>query len=203
MYHKGKSVLTGQQVAIKVVDLKRIETKFDATLLKNEILTQKALNHPNIVQVFDQLMSSNRVYIITEYCESGNLFNWINQHGRVAEQDALRILLQIVKAVNHIHSKNILHRDIKSANILLKNNFTVKLADFGFASFMMSQPNTRYTVGSPVYMSPEHFLQNQNSIKCDTWGIGMIFYEMLMGFQPFAHSNMNEVYSLIQSGKIF
>lgn len=99
---------------------------------------------------------------------------------------ALSFLLQIVKGVNHIHCRGIIHRDIKSANILIKTGGILKLADFGFADFVNnSNSKCPYNVGSPVYMSPEAYSYSQYSVKSDVWSIGMIFYELLLGCQPF------------------
>lgn len=115
---------------------------------------------------------------------------------------ALRVLYQIVQAVKYIHDKGIVHRDIKSANILLKKDFTVKLADFGFASFMHNHYYEQYKVGSPLYMSPEAHAYRQYTNKSDNWAMGMILYEMFMGRQPFAYSDMNDVLRVIQDKSI-
>lgn len=121
-----------------------------------------------------------------------------SNQGCVPEQMALKILHQIVRAVKYIHDRNIIHRDIKSANMLLKSDFTVKLSDFGFASFLKNH-NTqeKFNVGSPLYMSPEAQAYQQHSVKSDTWALGMILYEMLMGRQPFAYGDMKEIMNMI------
>jgi serine/threonine protein kinase len=112
--------------------------------------------------------------------------------------------LQILKAVSYIHSIGIIHRDIKSANILIQNGQVLKLADFGFAMFTSHTPtHCEYNVGSPVYMSPEAFTFNQYSVKSDVWSVGMIFYEMLIGQQPFYAYNWSDIIALITSGKIY
>lgn len=123
--------------------------------------------------------------------------------GRFTEEVALSTIYQIVLAVNYIHGLGILHRDIKSGNVLVKNSMQVKLADFGFAGLIKQDNKSRsYTVGSPLYMSPETFLNSQYSIKSDVWSIGMVLYEMLVGGQPFVNGTWETVFNAITSEKI-
>lgn len=116
-------------------------------LLMNEVKCHKVLNHQNILKIYDQLSSSSRVYMISEYCQKGTLFDFIIRKGIdpaysgfVSEQIALGFLEQILKAVNHMHSLGIIHRDIKSANVLIQSGDILKLADFGFATFIHNTP---------------------------------------------------------------
>lgn len=116
---------------------------------------------------------------------------------------ALSTIYQVVKAVNYIHGLGILHRDIKSGNILVKNGLHVKLADFGFAGLIEQDNKSKsYTIGSPLYMSPETYRNSQYSAKSDVWSIGMVFYEMLVGGQPFANATWESVFKAITSEKL-
>ena len=92
----------------------------------------------------------------------------------------MKIFKQILQGLQHIHSKGVIHRDIKSANILLKKG-TPKIADFGFAEFANERQGGGYNVGSPLYMSPEAYRKSQYSEKRDCWAAGIILYEMLSG----------------------
>lgn len=160
--------------------------------------------------MMDSLQSRDRLYIISELCEGGNLYNFILSQGKdegyagkFSEDMAIRVLFQITKAVNYIHGKGIVHRDIKSGNVLLKAGLQIKLADFGFADFLKprNQPE-KFNVGSPVYMSPEAYMYSQYSTKSDVWSLGMIFYEMLVGGQPFAQSTFERVLEAICCGRL-
>lgn len=105
--------------------------------------------------------------------------------GKILEENATHILYQLTQGLCHIHSKGYLHRDIKTANILLKDGIP-KIADFGFAiQVENAQGRLPYNVGSPLYMSPEAYTKSEYSYKSDVWGLGVIFYEMLLGSQPF------------------
>lgn len=110
----------------------------------------------------------------------------------------------MIRAVNHIHCKGILHRDIKSANILISNGGRLKLADFGFAEFIgYDFAKGMYSVGSPIYMAPEAFAESEYSFKSDTWSIGIILYEMLIGEQPFNGIEFEYFLYLFVSGEVY
>lgn len=154
-------------------------------LLHNEVACHKMIVHENIIRTLDLCKTTNNIYIICEYCEGGDLYTYVKKKGKLSEDEALGIITQVAKSVNLLHNRRIIHRDIKSANILLKNGL-VKLGDFGFAEFVgLDFAKGLYSVGSPIYMSPEAFADSEYSYKSDTWSIGIILYEMLIGYQPF------------------
>ncbi len=116
----------------------------------------------------------------------------------------MNFLSQIVNSVHYAHSKGVLHRDIKSANILVKGDYQLKLADFGYADFVSRCSGaSRYNVGSPLYMSPESLTSSQYSFKSDVWSIGIVFYEMLIGSQSYLLSHYSDILNFLHSGQIF
>lgn len=119
------------------------------------------------------------------------------------EEEALRLFKQIIKGLQHIHSKGIIHRDIKSANIFIKNG-VLKIADFGFCEFVSEKYGQQgYNVGSPLYMSPEAYKKTQYSEKSDCWAAGVILFEMLIGDTPFKGVDYNTLMKQIASAEIY
>ncbi|CAD8137639.1 unnamed protein product [Paramecium octaurelia] len=181
--YKGRDERTSQNVAIKVIDMKQ---QIHTQLLKNEIRALKSFNHQNILKLFDVYQTENNTYIITEFCDSGDLEKFIRKNLKIKEPEAIRILQAIVHAINEINLKGFIHRDIKPANILLSGN-EPKLADFGFAipiwQARIQQRNIN--VGTPLYMSPQALGDYDYSEKGDVWAVGVVYFEMLFGRTPF------------------
>lgn len=198
-------------MAIKVIDRRSITNEIDDMLLYNEVECHKIISHECIVKTLDLCKTVNNIYIVCEFCEAGDLFTYIKNKGtmvlmvgRISEEEALYLIGQIIRSVNHIHCKGILHRDIKSANILLRGGGHVKLADFGFAEFIgYDFAKGMYSVGSPIYMAPEAFADSEYSFKSDTWSIGIILYEMLIGQQPFNGIEFEYFLYLFTSGEVY
>ena len=122
-------------MAIKVIELAKIQNEVEKYLLNNEINALRALNHKNILRTIDILMTKNNVYIVTEFCEFGDLQQMIKNNKKMQEKDALNIIRDVVEGYIGVEQKNVIHRDLKSANILLTKN-GAKIADFGFCEFI-------------------------------------------------------------------
>ena len=114
------------------------------------------------------------------------------------------ILAQIARGVNYIHSLSILHRDLKTSNILIAEDGNIRITDFGFCEFVKERPpgHKLVNVGSPLYMSPEAYRNNIYSAKSDTWGLGVILYEMLIGKTPFLGLNYDSMVDNIRNGSL-
>ena len=172
--------------------MKMVKQSIHSILLKNEISALKSFNSNNILKLFDVFQTQNNTYLITEYCDSGDLSNRIKRRGRIDEAESVRILKDIVAGLNEINQKGIntykhvgfIHRDIKPANILL-NGTTPKIADFGFAVLVNSNDSRsqgkNFNVGTPLYMSPQALRQQGHNEKGDIWAIGVMFFEMIYG----------------------
>lgn len=134
-------------------------------------------------------MTVNNCYIVTEYCDGGDLASHLKRHGRLPEKQVISIVRDIFNGFRELANRNIVHRDIKPANILLSNG-SCRIADFGFAKFD-KDPGSRekYNVGTPLYMSPQALLLNIYSIKNDIWSLGILFYELLHGSPPWLCRN--------------
>ncbi len=176
----------GTLVAIKVIDVQILSPK-SLRILEDEsdiMRTLKNNPHPNIVRCYDVYHKYSSIYIIMEYCDSGDLKTILNKP--IKEEYARFYFLQFANGLKHLYSNNIIHRDIKPRNILLTNSRkTLKIADFGFARYTNDESLYDTVCGSPLYMAPEIMGHKNYNKQTDLWSIGMILYEMLFGFHPY------------------
>ena len=165
------------------------------------------LEHPNIIKIYEYYEDEINYYLITEYISGGELFDYIERDTAFTESKAKKIIKQILQALNYLHFNNLVHRDIKSENILVEYSYTehddvnIKIIDFGTCNYVSQDQNLTMKVGSPYYIAPEILKGNYNN-KCDIWSTGVILYIMLMGFPPFSGSNYDEMYQNIQKATI-
>ena len=144
------------------------------------------LSHPNIVSVYDVNHSDNIDYIVMELIEGITLKQYINKKGILNWKEALHFTTQIAKALEHAHSRGIIHRDIKPHNIMILKDGNVKVADFGIARFLTTQNTlTQETLGSVHYISPEQAKGGQVDARSDIYSVGVVMYEMLTSRLPF------------------
>lgn len=130
--------------------------------------------------------SKNNCYIITEYCANGDLQRYLKVNGALDEQTVSRIAYDIYKGLEYLAEKQIVHRDLKVANIFLNQSGVAKIGDFGFA--VKTPGNIKdISVGSPVYMSPEALLRCEYGPKSDVWSFGIVLYELLHQETPLGH----------------
>ncbi|KAI1125929.1 Pkinase-domain-containing protein [Nemania abortiva] len=151
-----------------------------------EIEIQRSLKHPGIVELYAWFEDSSCIYIILEYAAGGDLCDALRRETRFSEQHAAACIAQVASALAHMHSKNIMHRDIKLENILLSLNGEVKLADFGLS--ILSPDNRETSVcGTPEYYAPEMLQPDSPSYTnaIDSWALGVLAYELLVGHSPF------------------
>lgn len=180
------NIKKGEKVAIKVIKTRNLTAKA-LEVLEDEISIMKLIKHnphPNIVHCYDIIRSQNEVFIIMEYCDSGDLMTIIKKP--IKEKYAQFYFCQLANGLRYLDQHNIIHRDIKPKNILLTNNRRVlKIADFGLAKKIIDVSLNETICGSPLYMAPEIINHNPYNNQTDLWSIGMILYEMLYGEHPF------------------
>ncbi|CAD8104676.1 unnamed protein product [Paramecium sonneborni] len=191
---KGLDRRSGQEVAIKVIENSRLNSNFSRQMLSNEIESLKKLNSPYILQYLNYIYTPNNQYIITEYCNEGELRFVKNR----SDQQLLRIFHQLLQALKELKSKNIIHRDIKPPNIMMHNSVS-KLADFGFSVNMNSLELQKSSFGTPLYMAPESLLNDMYSFQSDVWSVGITMYELIYGNIPFYHEKESELKKIIQN----
>ena len=169
------------------MELSSIKNKTLVDLLYSEIEILKTLKHPNILNCIEVFSSNNNCYIITEFCNEGDLETRIRDWGALSEMQARKFIYETFAGLKYLSDNHIIHRDLKVANIFLSAG-VAKIADFGFARKLKSA-NERFkdiNIGSPIYMSPEGLLSNTYGPKTDVWAFGVFVYEMLHGDTPLA-----------------
>ncbi|KAJ3416908.1 hypothetical protein HDV05_007966 [Chytridiales sp. JEL 0842] len=182
----GVHKLTGQEVAIKVVD------RIHAPTVVREIETWRHLHHPNISQLYEVLVTENRIYMVTELCSGGEAFDYIVAHGKLPDRGAetRRIFRQVVEAVQYCHGKGFVHRDLKLENVLLTSDLTVKVIDFGFTREYNDRNLLDTYCGSVAYSAPEMISGIKYSGPlADIWSLGVILYTLVCGYLPFDDDN--------------
>ncbi|XP_050779437.1 serine/threonine-protein kinase ULK1 isoform X4 [Gopherus flavomarginatus] len=204
--HKEKP---GLEVAVKCINKKNLAKS--QTLLGKEIKILKELKHENIVALYDFQEMANSVYLVMEYCNGGDLADYLHTM-RTLSEDTIRLFLQqIAGAMKMLHSKGIIHRDLKPQNILLSyaggkksnpNNIRIKIADFGFARYLQSNMMAATLCGSPMYMAPEVIMSQHYDAKADLWSIGTIIYQCLTGKAPFQASSPQDLRLFYEKNKM-
>ena len=193
--------LTEEQVAIKILEKKKIKNQKDYERIEKEIKYMKMLNHPNIVKIYEIIEDENNYYIVMEYVSGGELFNYIVKNKRLEENEASFFYSQIVHIIQEIHKHKICHRDLKPENLLLTQNKTIKLIDFGLSNQYNIYLNT--PCGSPCYASPEVIRGwKYSGLAIDLWASGIILYSMLCGYLPFDDKNNDKLFRKILECKI-
>lgn len=201
----GKKIDEGIDVAIKVIKLTRLNSKY-RKVVDDEVKIMELVKsnpHPNIVHCYDTIRQEDKIFIVMEFCDSGNLRNILKRP--IQERYTQFFFVQLVNGLKHLDRHNIMHRDLKPRNILLTNkNKTLKIADFGFAKQEYKKINMYDTVcGSPLYMAPEIMKRGAYNKQTDLWSIGMILYEMLYAKHPFGScDNIVDLQECIESAEI-
>ena len=189
---------TKQTRAVKV--LKKAEQDMEALLKEVEILSK--LSHPNIMQIYEVFNDKTNFYIVSEFCQGGELFDQISKKGNFSENDAAKIMKQVLSAITYSHQNNIVHRDLKPENILLEDkssDLVVKIIDLGCAMSFKKNEKMHNADGTPYYIAPE-VLEGNYDEKCDVWSCGVILYIMLCGYPPFNGETDDEILQAVKKG---
>ena len=218
-----------QKYATKKIDKKYVSRPKAKKYLDNEIKILKEVDHPNIIKLYEVKETTQFFYLIMELCNGGSLADrleeYIKKNKKPFPEETVQYLMkQIMSAINYLHSRNILHRDIKLDNILVnfdndedkRNNNVlkakVKIIDFGFARHLAPAQLAYSTLGSPVNMDPGilrklNKMDNQNEYgydeKADIWSLGTICYEMLIGKSTFDANSMRDLVRKVESGNYY
>lgn len=176
-----------REVAIKILKDEYLNNEEFIRRFKNESKAIAMLSHPNIVKVYDVSFGDMIQYIVMEYIDGITLKEYIDQQGIIEWKDALHLTTQVLKALQHAHECGIVHRDIKPQNIMLLQDGTIKVTDFGIARFSdkATRTMTEQAIGSVHYIAPEQARGDVTDGKTDIYSVGVMLYEMLTGKLPF------------------
>ncbi|OMJ92677.1 hypothetical protein SteCoe_4556 [Stentor coeruleus] len=187
--------------ALKAISKSIISVNLPLQTLFREISLHKSLVHENIVRLYDQLEDQKKIYLVLEYVSKVNLYEYIKCYEKIPENDAVKIFVDICLGIRYMHSKGILHRDLKAENILISEDFRSKICDLGWSTYCDKPRNT--FCGTLDYMSPELLNGEMYSFPSDIWSLGILLYEMLHGKMPFDASNESEKLQNIKTKNFF
>ena len=185
----GINMFTGQKVAIKILNKKKLIEEEGIERVIRELKILSELNHPNIIKIYKIIEDEKHYYVVMEYCEEGELFNYIVEKNNLTDSESAFFYYQLINAIEYLHLNGIAHRDLKPENILLGENNLIKIIDFGLSNYFDENKLLSTPCGSPCYASPEMIRgENYNGADNDIWETGIILYAMLCGYLPFENS---------------
>ncbi|KAI9651850.1 MAG: hypothetical protein M1829_002130 [Trizodia sp. TS-e1964] len=219
----AKHNFTGQFAAIKIVSKAAAEMTKSSSIMgkdfasaadgagpttqlpfgiEREVVIMRLIEHPNVMSLYDVWENRGEIYLVLEYVEGGELFDYVSKRGRLEEEEAVRFFCQIISGIEYCHSFNICHRDLKPENLLLDRNGNIKIADFGMAALQPTGRMLSTSCGSPHYASPEIVKGSRyRGDKADIWSCGVILFVILVGYLPFEDQNMTALLRKVTVGR--
>ena len=193
---KVKSKVNHKLYAMKMIDFSLITDPVEINLSLNEIKIIQSLNSPHTIKYYTSFNKQNKLYIIMEFMNNGDVKGYIDAHKNmgnpIPEDELWELFYQCLAGVYYIHRNNLIHRDIKPANLFMTENKSIKIGDFGISTRKNKKPNGQFgnknketlVVGTPIYMSPEIFNHEGYGNKVDVYSLGVTFYEMCFFHKP-------------------
>jgi serine/threonine protein kinase len=193
--YKAKDIILNRIVAIKILREKLSHDAMTLVRFQREASAASRLSHPNVVDIYDVGESDGMHYIVMEFIRGRTLKQLIQQRGALSVSESIQIMTQLTSAIDHAHKHNIIHRDIKPQNVLVKDDGTVKITDFGIAiandAVQLTLNNA--VMGSAHYLAPETAQGKEPTAQVDIYSLGIVFYELLTGDVPFHGKTPTEI----------
>uniref|UniRef100_A0A453J650 Protein kinase domain-containing protein n=1 Tax=Aegilops tauschii subsp. strangulata TaxID=200361 RepID=A0A453J650_AEGTS len=190
---------TGARVAVKEIDRRRVDDHVRRGILQ-EMSILGSLSHPNILRLINTIETGEKLFLVLEYCDGGDLEAYRQTHGgprnRLPEATARDFTRQLAEGLKVLRGERIVHRDLKPQNLLLSADgdaITLKIGDFGFARSLMHENLAATFCGSPYYMAPEIWRGDKYDAKADLWSVGVILFQLVTGELPFLGENRVEL----------
>ncbi len=194
--YEARDIIFRRNVAIKMIKPENARKMENLIRFQNEARFSAAFNHPNIVKIYDYGIHGNLLYIVNEVVKGQTLREVLDYKRNFSINEACSIMLQLCDAMICVHSKNIVHRDIKPLNIFYSNDGVVRLGDFGISVLLNSNINineSKKVMGTVQYLAPELVLGKGASFQSDIYAMGITFFELLTGRVPFDEKDLSKV----------
>ena len=192
---EAKDLVEDRQVAVKILKEEYLTNDEFVRRFRNESKVISVLDHSNVVKVYDVNFTGAEQYIVMEYIDGITLNQYIRHEGMLRWKDTIHFATQILKALEHAHEHGVIHRDIKSQNIMLLRDGSIKVMDFGIARFAREDIRSMKdkAIGSVHYISPEQACGQESDAKSDIYSVGILLYEMLTGEVPFSGDTPEDI----------
>ena len=197
---------TRVKYAIKAIDKKNKTNIEEKPYFRRELEVMYKIHHPNVVKLFGHFEDNNYCYFIMEYIKKGNVYSLLtlDKKRKLSPQIVASIIKDVIYAVYFLHNMNppIIHRDIKPENVLLTEELTAKLTDFGWSNYISEEDERRTVCGTPIYLAPEIIKEHGHDERVDVWCIGVLLFELITGSVPFTGSDIDTLKTNILHLKI-
>ena len=194
--YEARDVIFKREVALKIIKYENAKKIENLIRFQNEARFSAAFNHPNIVKIYDYGEYNNLPYIVTEFVRGQTIRDVLDYKRCFSLNESCSIMMQLCDAVHEIHSKNIVHRDIKPQNIYYSSDGSIKLGDFGISILLGSGMNVsenRKIMGTAQYLAPELVYGEKPTFQSDIFAMGITLFELLTGRVPFDAKDPHEV----------
>ena len=196
--YKIRCLKSGKYAALKVIEKKESFDKIKKRLT-NEIEIHISLRHPNVISLYNHFEDDDNYYLLLELCERGDMHTHLKSKGVFSENEIRNFGRQLAEGLLYLHSNNVIHRDLKLCNILLTDDDSIKICDFGLAVKLKTQGEEHDTIcGTPNYISPEIINKTPYNHKSDCWALGCILYAFATGNPPFEGKTVKETLKKVQ-----